>query len=104
MSDVECPYCGADQEIDHDDGYGYEEDRVHEQECNECEKAFVFKTSIHFYYEVSKADCLNGAPHNFKATKTYPVKYTKMRCVDCDEERKPTDTEMASIMEPKSEL
>ena len=24
-SDVECPYCGAEQEINHDDGYGYDE-------------------------------------------------------------------------------
>ena len=28
MYDVECPYCGAEIEINHDDGYGYEEDET----------------------------------------------------------------------------
>jgi len=32
---VNCPYCGAEQEICHDDGYGYEEDVLHQQECSE---------------------------------------------------------------------
>ena len=30
MKDCECPYCGEDQEINHDDGYGYEENGVYE--------------------------------------------------------------------------
>jgi hypothetical protein len=34
--DTNCPYCDADIEINHDDGYGYEEDRKHEQQCNNC--------------------------------------------------------------------
>jgi len=98
MSDIECPYCGSEQEINHDDGFGYEEDVVHEQECNSCEKTFVFTTSIHFYYTASKADCLNGSEHRFKATMTVPRKYTRMRCKDCDCERKPTDAEMKDIL------
>lgn len=52
MSDVTCPYCHHDQEINHDDGYGYEEDRDFEQDCIHCEKTFVFQTSISFSYEV----------------------------------------------------
>jgi len=28
-NDVECPYCGAEQEINHDDGQGYDEDVLH---------------------------------------------------------------------------
>lgn len=63
MSDIECPECGYGQQIDHDDGYGYEEGVLHEQECPECEKTFVFTTSISFYYEAHKAPCLNGASH-----------------------------------------
>ena len=35
MKDVECPYCYADQEINHDDGYGFDEDQLYEQECSE---------------------------------------------------------------------
>ena len=31
---VECPYCGADVEINHDDGYGLEEDLIFKQECD----------------------------------------------------------------------
>jgi hypothetical protein len=33
MSDVKCPYCGTEQEINHDDGYGYDEGKYYEQEC-----------------------------------------------------------------------
>ena len=29
MSDMQCPYCGADQEVCHDDGAGYSEDERH---------------------------------------------------------------------------
>lgn len=52
MSDVKCPYCGHEQEINHDDGYGYEEGETHEQQCFECEKYFDFTTSISFSYNV----------------------------------------------------
>lgn len=98
MSDVECPYCGAGQEINHDDGYGYEEDKVFEQECTNCEKTFAFTTSISFYHEATKADCLNGGEHKYKPTITVPRKYTMMICTDCDHERKPTDAEMQDIL------
>ena len=27
METVKCPYCGEEQYIDHEDGYGYEENR-----------------------------------------------------------------------------
>lgn len=82
--DVECPYCGAGQEICHDDGYGYEEDRIHEQDCGKCGKTFAFNTSISFYYEAWKADCLNGGKHNFQEVRTYPKYYKHwVRCEDC---------------------
>ena len=95
--DVECPYCGCWQEINHDDGYGYGEDEVYEQECGDCEKTFVFNTSISYYYDAKKADCLNGGEHIYKPSMTYPVRYTKMICRDCDKSRKPTDEEMRVI-------
>lgn len=57
MSDVKCPYCGAKQEINHDDGYGYEEDRDHEQNCVKCDKVFKFTTSISYHYSV---ECQDG--------------------------------------------
>jgi hypothetical protein len=98
IDDVNCPYCGAPQEINHDDGRGYSEDDKHEQQCNECEKIFVFTTSISYYYEAEKADCLNDGEHNYKRTHTIPRGYTKMRCTMCDEQRKPTEEEMKQIL------
>lgn len=102
--DVQCPYCGADQEICHDDGAGYDEDRRHEQDCYECKKTFVFTTSISYYYEASKADCLNGAEHRLKMSHTYPRECSRMCCEDCDYERRPTPEEFAAagiVLEPK---
>ena len=98
MSDVKCPYCGLDNEICHDDGFGYEEGVVHEQQCYECEKYYIFYTSIIFHYKSYKADCLNGSEHRFKASITVPVRYTKMICQDCDLSRKPNDQEMSEIV------
>lgn len=34
MGDMQCPYCGADQEVCHDDGAGYSEDTRHEHTCS----------------------------------------------------------------------
>lgn len=98
MNDINCPYCGSEQEINHDDGYGYEESEIHNQQCGICDKYFTFTTSISYYYRVAKADCLNDGEHKFKATTTYPVEFTKMECVDCGEIRKPTDEEMKEII------
>ena len=56
MSDVKCPYCGCEQEINHDDGYGYGEGGEYEQWCDSCEKVFNFETSISIDYTVFCAD------------------------------------------------
>ena len=94
-SDVDCPYCGKGQEINHDDGNGYEEDRRHEQECGSCEKNFVFTTSIIYHYEAEKADCLNGGDHRVKMSSTYPRQYSVMNCENCDYKRNPRADEFA---------
>jgi NAD-dependent SIR2 family protein deacetylase len=65
MSDIECPYCGHEYELDHDDGSFYEDGKLEEDQCPECEKFFLVYTSVTYYHEGSKADCLNGAPHNW---------------------------------------
>lgn len=98
MADVECPYCGKDQEINHDDGYGYAEDIKHKQECGHCGKTFVFTTEISFDHEAEKADCLNGGEHKYKPTPTYPKEFTEMECMMCDDKRKPTAEEMDKIL------
>lgn len=81
--DVECPYCWAEVEINHDDGYGYDEYRIHEQECHECKKTFAYTVSIEVHHKAYKADCLNGSPHKYKRTNTYPPEFARLICVDC---------------------
>ena len=96
MSDLNCPYCGADCEVCHDDGDGYDEGRRHEMTCHSCDKNFVFTTSIHFYYEPEKADCLNDAPHELELTSTFPREFARMECKHCDYSRKSTEEERAA--------
>jgi len=98
MSDVNCPYCKKEQEINHDDGYGYEENEKHEQECRDCQKYFAFTTSIVFHYKADRADCLNGGNHKYKPTTTVPRQYTRMYCVDCGFTRKPNHKELTKIL------
>lgn len=100
MSDINCPYCNHGQEVCHDDGQGYEEDYFHEMQCYECDKHFTFLTSISFYYEPAKADCLNGSDHDFQPTRTHPKFRTKMQCRDCEKRRDLTDQEWLYFMEP----
>ena len=89
FDDVECPYCGKGQEIIHDDGYGYEEDRIFEQDCDDCEKTFVYTTSISFYYEANKADCLNGEDHRLEPVTHCPRYWPDWRrCKDCSYEER----------------
>jgi len=104
MKDIECPYCGHDQEVCHDDGQGYDEDQKHEMGCYECGKSFVFYTSISFSYEPRKADCLNDGKHTFKPTHTHPIELTKMMCTQCDYRRKPNKLEMESILKSRKKI
>ena len=85
MSDVKCPYCGEDEEINHDDGYGYEEDKSHEQYCSSCDKEFKFTTSVRFSYEV---EC-HESDHDMESFgDEWPNMY---HCTKCDfYERKTT--------------
>lgn len=87
MSDLECPYCGEENEVCHDDGEGCEEDKLHHMECANCQKSFVFTTQISFDYEPRKADCLNDGKHDYKETHTYPRRCTKLECRLCGERK-----------------
>lgn len=98
MNDIECPYCNHEQEVNHDDGHGYEEDKLHQQQCDSCDKYFTYTTHISYYYDAYTADCLNDSEHTFKATSTYPKECTRMECTQCGETRQPTEYEMKIIM------
>lgn len=65
--DIKCPYCNEWQNIDHDDGYGFEEDTLYEQECHNCDKTFCYITERSYAYKAYKANCLNdeNAAHVF---------------------------------------
>jgi hypothetical protein len=88
MHDIDCPYCGKGQEINHDDGYRYEEGKKHEQQCGYCDKYFTYTTLISFYYEPEKADCLNGEPHKLKKvfSSVRDIYPDWVKCEDCDYE------------------
>ena len=101
MSD-ECPYCGKEVEICHDDGYGMKEGEVFSDTCHECGKTFAYTTSISVDYDLQKADCLNGAEHQYKLTNTYPKRYTKMRCDGCGDERPLTTGELEELFNPST--
>ncbi len=83
MKDVKCPYCGKEQEIDHDDGYGYEENETYTQECV-CGKIFTFATYISFDYSVHKAPCLNGKSHKYKKIVRAPRVINGMEAHICE--------------------
>jgi hypothetical protein len=88
--DLHCPYC--DTKIDDPDDC-YETERNYEHECPSCEKSFVFEVEYIRYYSAKKADCLNGIPHEYQMTKTYPKRYAKMCCSMCYDE-KPLDPQI----------
>lgn len=89
MYDVDCPYCDKKIEINHDDGYGYEEGEIHEQECKFCNKIFIYTTAISFYHDAKKAPCKNDGKHKWIDITGYPEEYFKgkQRCSVCDERR-----------------
>lgn len=104
MSDLTCPYCGADNEVRHDDGFGYAEDVRHETECHACGKNFVFTTSIVLYYAAAKADCLNGAEHDLRLSNTIPVEYSRWVCRCCEYEKRLTDDEVEKLKTDRAAL
>ncbi len=87
MNDIECPYCDTPLDIEHDDGQGYKEDEQHQQQCDSCDKTFVFTTSVSYCYDPIKADCLNGGKHDMKPVMALPKHWPDWkRCADCGHE------------------
>jgi hypothetical protein len=82
-----CPYCNAEVEINHDDGYGYEEDHIFEEGCGACGKNFAYTTQIEVHHDPFQADCLNDGKHRFEKTKTFPPEFARLRCSVCGLEK-----------------
>lgn len=88
MHDVECPYCGEGQFICHDDGYGYTEGPIHEQECGDCGKTFAYTTSVLYLYEAHQAPCMNGGEHDLEPVVHAPERFPDWkRCKNCDHQQ-----------------
>ena len=103
MNDTNCPYCDAEIDIDHDDGYGFQEDEVYQQECQDCNQVFTYQTSVIYHYSTEKASCLNGGEHDYKPTITHPSIFTEMRCSMCDDTRPLTEGERIELKIPTKE-
>ena len=86
--DENCPYCNASIEINHDDGYGYSEGEIYEQECPECGKTFCYTSYISYNHELFGAPCKNGEPHKLTEIQGYPKEFFeyKRRCEYCGDE------------------
>lgn len=83
-----CPYCTEQIEINHDDGYGYQEDEIYEQECHHCGNIFTYTTATIYYYTLDKCPCKNGSDHKLKEIHGFPKEFFKYkrRCEYCGEE------------------
>lgn len=95
MSDIECPYCGYWQEINHDDGYGYEEDCTHEQECVDCERVFKYTTSISYSYSTYCDESV--VPHNWEECVTNPDYLFCSRCEACMKKPAPSGNQGGQV-------
>jgi len=54
---VNCPYCKAEQEINHGGGYGLDEDKYYECKCTSCGEVFSFESFVSVTYNVY---CVDG--------------------------------------------
>lgn len=78
-----CPYCEADLGDYIDDCH--EPDDQYEYQCSKCNKNFVFTICYCPSFDSEKADCLNGAEHDYKKMIGVPEEHfkNKRRCKMC---------------------
>jgi endogenous inhibitor of DNA gyrase (YacG/DUF329 family) len=103
MRDVNCPYCGKEIDINHDDGYGYQENIIYQEWCSSCQKYFGYTTTVTFSYDVHKAECMNDGNHEWQMTDTTPQYFTVMECPNCGIERPLTEEERIANKVPSRE-
>jgi len=96
MSDLECPYCHAENDLSNDEKMLFSESRLEQHQCYECEKIYIFSIYIPPpTYTAYLAECLNDGNHQWEILKSYPKErgLAKMRCKVCDETRRMSDKE-----------
>ena len=79
MTEIECPYCGADCGVPDEPGGEGEE---LEWQCSECKKYFMFIPPYMITYDSHKAPCLNGGKHKWEKMVGSPKEFFegKYRC------------------------
>jgi len=100
LSNVNCPYCDAENSI-----YEEELNTVHETECGECDNTFTYTIEMQPVYLVHRADCLNdihnyeqiGQVQKFNQKNGQIGKITRFKCKECDAERSVVEIEMAEF-------
>lgn len=97
MEDLECPYCRAEQEPEHEFIHEVDQDKLYQQECESCSKTFTYTTTVVLLHSERKADCLNDGEHRWEKVVSHPNLYPhRRRCEDCGlEERGEIDLDMA---------
>lgn len=99
MSYANCPYCKEEVEINHDDGYGYDENEIHTQECSKCGKTFAYTTMISIDHDTKQAPCQNGDEHDLHPIEGCREEFFKgrSRCSWCGEEVVDSEVNGAAI-------
>jgi len=80
LNTLECPYCFR---LLPDPESSPEQDEETEGECCHCGKRFLFTTEYYPTYHEKKADCLNGEPHKYEMTRTFPKEFRELKCYVC---------------------
>ena len=86
--DIECPYCGEENEIE-GENIIYAEDALQETECGECGNTFSFNLYIsHSLMNPEKMPCRNGGDHEYEYEKIRGSGYYDnfKRCKYCEDE------------------
>ncbi len=82
MKDYECPYCEFGDDYA---GDGLGQDESTEVTCVACEKTFLIMATWSVSYDSSKADCLNGSPHNLRRRHPFIWNGNALEsCSDCE--------------------
>lgn len=95
-TEVTCPYCKEEFDVDTDEGYHYKDGESQEDTCPYCEKKLMIYSSCSWYREAQAADCLNTGEHQWPEwTKHHPLDdFTKWfatrHCDICGEQQQTT--------------